>query len=266
VPNEGWDNRTYHLGDDMTVRLPSAEWYAASVEKEQRWLPILASYLPLPIPVPLGMGHPGEGYPYHWSVNKWLPGEAASRDNIADLNVFATDLGEFLTALQKIDAMGGPAAGAHSFFRGASLMHYDEETRRSIDILGDRIDGALATEIWETGLAATWAGSPVWFHGDVSIGNLLVSAGRLSAVIDFGTSGVGDPACDLVIAWTLFSGESRKAFAAALSADAGMWARGRAWALWKELLGRAEEKGSAPVESRVLKELFADHASARSSG
>ncbi|HVX42856.1 MAG TPA: aminoglycoside phosphotransferase family protein [Mycobacteriales bacterium] len=262
VPNEGWDNRTYHLGDGMTVRLPSAEGYAAAVEKEQRWLPILASYLPLPIPVPLGMGEPTEEYPYHWTVNRWLDGQAASRETIADLNLFATDLGEFLTALQGIDVMGGPVAGRHSFYRGASLMHYDEETRRSIEILGDRIDGALATEIWETALAATWTGAPVWFHGDVAVGNLLVRDGRLSAVIDFGTSGVGDPACDLVIAWTLFTEESRKAFGAALAADEGTWARGRGWALWKDLIGLADEFRPSPV----LEQLFADHTSVRSSG
>lgn len=266
VANEGWDNRTYHLGSDMTVRLPSGEGYAAQVEKEQRWLPILAPYLPLPIPVPLGMGEPAEGYPYHWSVNRWLDGVAASPDNIEDMDRFATDLGGFLTALQRIDSLGGPAAGTHSAFRGAALSNYDEETRSSIETLGDRIDGAKATEVWETALTATWNGPAVWFHGDVAVGNLLIRDGRLAAVIDFGTSGVGDPACDLVIAWTLFDDQSRKAFSAALSADPGTWARGRAWALWKELIGLAAQVREDPettITSRVLEQVFADHDSAR---
>lgn len=259
----GWDNRTFRLGEEMTVRLPSAERYILQVEKEHRWLPRLAPLLPLPIPVPLAMGIPANGYPWHWSIYRWLEGENAAIERIADLRQFATALAQFLAALQRIDPAGGPPPGPHNFFRGGSLEVYDAETRQAIAALDGKIDTDAATAVWEAALAAVWHGSPVWLHGDVSAGNLLVKGGRLSAVIDFGSSGVGDPACDLTIAWTLLGGESRDAFCAALTADSATWARGRGWALWKGLITLAEHINANPTEAgkarRVIDEVLADH-------
>jgi aminoglycoside phosphotransferase (APT) family kinase protein len=170
-------------------------------------------------------------------VRRWIDGRPATDDRIADPVGFARDLAGFLVALWGVDPAGGPAAGAHSFHRGGALAVYDEETRAAVATLGTRVDRAAATRMWEDALAAGWNGAPVWFHGDVAEGNLLVDeAGRLSAVIDFGTSGVGDPACDLVIAWTLFDGASRAAFVEEVGQDAGTWARARGWALWKALI------------------------------
>jgi len=263
VELDGNDNRTFRLGVGMSVRLPSAEAYTAQVEKEHRWLPILAPRLPLPIPVPLTMGAPAEGYPWNWSVYRWLDGEIACTERINDLNQFATTLARFLASLQQIDPAGGPPPGQHNFFRGGPLETYDAETRSAITALDDQIATETATAAWETALAATWHGSPVWFHGDVSAGNLLVRDGRLSAVIDFGCSGVGDPACDVTIAWTLLSGESREAFRAALPVDAATWARGRGWALWKGLITVAEHINTNPVEAaraaRVVDQVLADN-------
>ncbi len=261
----GVDNRTFHLGEDMTVRLPSGPWYALQVDKEQRWLPKLAPLLPLPVPVPLAKGAPAEGYPWQWSVYPWLEGETASSERIADLRQFATRLAEFLVALRRIDATGGPPPGRHNFFRGGPLTVYDAETRQAIAALDGKIDTDTASEVWEAALGATWGGSPVWFHGDVARGNLLVDEeGRLSAVIDFGTSGVGDPSCDLAIAWTLFGGESRDAFRAALGLDEATWARGRGWTLWKALITLAGSIDTDPSEAgtarRVIDEVLADHA------
>lgn len=259
----GWDNRTFLLGDDMTVRLPSAEAYAAQVEKEQRWLPRLAPFLPLPIPVPLAMGVPADGYPWHWSIYRWLEGENATIERIADLRQFATTLAQFLVALQLIDPAGGPAPGRHNFYRGGSLATYDTETRQAIATLAGTIDSDAVTAAWEAALEATWHGSPVWLHGDVSAGNLLVTRGRLSAVIDFGCSAVGDPACDVTIAWTLFSGESREAFRGALPLDSATWSRGRGWALWKALITLAEHIEARPLEAgrarHVIDEVLAEH-------
>jgi aminoglycoside phosphotransferase (APT) family kinase protein len=258
----GWDNRTFRLGERMTVRLPSAEGYVAQVAKEQRWLPYLAPRLPLPIPVPLAQGVPAEGYPFPWSVYPWLDGENAGPGAIGDLSAFAVALAGFLTALQSVDATGGPPPGPHCWYRGGPLTTYDAETRRALETLGDRIDRDAATDVWETALAATWHGTPVWFHGDVSAGNLLVRDGRLAAVIDFGSSGVGDPACDLAIAWTLLSGESREAFRDALSADPATWARGRGWTVWKSLITLADEWGTGSAleaaSRHTLDEVLAD--------
>jgi aminoglycoside phosphotransferase (APT) family kinase protein len=263
VDLSGWDNRTFHLGDDMTVRLPSAEGYVPQVAKEQRWLPYLAPLLPLPIPVPLAKGVPSDIYPWPWTVNKWLDGENAARERIADLPRFAEALGSFLLALQRIDASNGPPAGAHSAFRGAPLAVYDAETRNAVATLADGIDSRVAIAVWEAAVQTTWQSAPVWFHGDVTAGNLLIQHGELSAVIDFGCCGVGDPACDLVIAWTFFTGESRAAFRAALPLDAATWARGRGWALWKALITivqyRHTDATKAEEAHRVLAEVLADH-------
>jgi aminoglycoside phosphotransferase (APT) family kinase protein len=263
VEFDGWDNTTFRLGEDMSVRLPSAERYILQVDKEHRWLPKLASHLPLPIPVPLVKGKPGEGYPFPWSVYRWIEGEPATIERIEDLAGFATTLADFLTALQRVDPTGGPPPGPHNFFRGGPLTVYDAETRQAVAALEGKIDTAAASAVWEAALKATWHGPPVWFHGDVAWGNLLVKEGRLSAVIDFGTSGVGDPSCDLAIAWTLFGGESRDTFRAALQLDDATWARGRGWTLWKALITLAAHIDTNPSEAGiarlVIDEVLADH-------
>lgn len=263
VEFDGWDNRTFRLGDNMAVRLPSAKAYSGQVEKEHRWLPWLAPHLPLPIPIPVALGVPANGYPWHWSVCRWLDGENAAVERIEDMNQLAAALARFLAALQRIDPSGGPPPGQHNFFRGASPAVYDTETRNAIAALHGRIDTNAVTTVWETALQATRHGPPVWLHGDMSASNLLVKRGRLSAVIDFGCSAVGDPACDLTIAWTLFSGESRETFRAALPMDDAAWARGRGWALWKALIILAGHTSTNPLEARraqrTIKEVLIDY-------
>jgi aminoglycoside phosphotransferase (APT) family kinase protein len=261
VEVDGWDNRTYRLGEDMTVRLPTAAGYVPAVAKENEWLPRLAPRLPVAIPPILAMGAPGEGYPYPWSVRGWLPGEPADSGRIHDMSEFAVSVAEFILALQRCDPTGGPLAGEHSWHRGASPAYYDDQTRRCLIALDGRIDTTRAAAVWDAALAAEWHGEPVWFHGDIASGNLLVVDGRLAAVIDFGTSGVGDPACDLVIAWTMFSGDSRHAFRDAVGHDQGAWARARGWALWKAMLvlsGTTDPQQSA-VNERVIGEVLVDH-------
>jgi aminoglycoside phosphotransferase (APT) family kinase protein len=263
VAISGWDNRTFHLGAEMTVRLPSAAHYAAQVTKEQIWLPKLAPHLPLPIPEPLALGEPAVGYPWPWSIYCWIDGAPATTENCTDLCAFATTLAHFLNRLQRIDPAGGPAAGEQNFFRGGDLAVYDAETRRALVDLQDAIDVKTATAVWEVALASHWQAAPVWVHGDVAASNLLVKDGRLCAVIDFGTCGVGDPACDLVIAWTFLAGASRAAFRAALPLDAATWARGRGWALWKALILLAGHTQTSAFEAaraqRTLEAVLAEH-------
>jgi aminoglycoside phosphotransferase (APT) family kinase protein len=263
VTSSGWDNRTFHLGKHMLVRMPSAAIYALQVEKEQLWLLKLAPSLPLAIPVPLAMGEPADGYPWKWSIYRWLDGETATSGRIDSLRNFATSLAQFLIALQNIDPMGGPLPGPHNFYRGGELTTYDAETRQAIIALKEKIDVKAATDVWEAALATNWHSSPVWIHGDISPGNLLVRGGQLSAVIDFGQLGVGDPACDLAIAWTFFERESREAFRALLPLDTGTWARGRAWALWKALITAAGFTNPNNFESiqcwHIIDEVLEDH-------
>ncbi|MEU8658380.1 aminoglycoside phosphotransferase family protein [Actinoplanes philippinensis] len=264
VEVDGWDNRTYRLGDDMTVRLPTAPGYVPAVAKENEWLPRLAPQLPVAVPPIVAAGEPGEGYPYPWSVRRWLPGETALRGPIADMDRFAGSVAGFLRALQRCDITGGPLAGDHSWHRGSPPVYYDDETRHCLRLLEGRIDTARAAEVWGAALVMEHRGDPVWFHGDIAPGNLLVTGGDLSAVIDFGTSGVGDPACDLVIAWTMFTGRAREAFREAVAQDDGTWSRARGWGLWKAMLvlTGAVERGDiaeAAEQERVISEILADH-------
>ena len=266
VEADGIDNTTFRLGQTLSVRLPSADAYIEQVDKEHRWLPVLARRLPLPIPEPLAKGAPGRGFPRPWSVYRWIDGDPATPENIDDMVRFANDLAAFLGALYRIDPADGPRPGTHNFFRGGPVACYDGETREALAALRGHIDTALAAEVWEAALKADPPGPPVWFHGDAQPGNLLVRDGRLSAVIDFGTSGVGDPACDTTIAWTFLRGDASRAFRERLPFDEATWARGRGWAIWKAmivLVGALEDDPEdAAFTTRVIEAILADHLAA----
>jgi aminoglycoside phosphotransferase (APT) family kinase protein len=263
VANQGWDNRTFHLGEQLLVRLPSAEQYASHVEYEHEWLPVLAPHLSLQIPEPIALGHPGQGYPWKWSVYKWIVGETARPERIRSLPEFARNLAKFLRQMHGVNSADGPPAGAHNFYRGGPLATYEEETLAAISTLAGKINVKTAAAIWQAATKTSWTGHPVWVHGDVSLGNLLTEDGRLSAVIDFGQMCIGDPACDLAIAWTLFRGESREAFRSTLTLDDATWNRGRGWALWKALIIAAGLSQTNAFEGRqcwsTIDEVLADH-------
>ncbi|MFE6778681.1 aminoglycoside phosphotransferase family protein [Streptomyces sp. NPDC057702] len=231
VDSYGTDHAVYRLGDHLSVRLPRVSEATRQAAREARWLPVFAPALPLAVPVQVAAGAPGEGYPYAWSVYAWLPG-ADANGTLANLERAALDLAAFVTALRRVDTTGAHPRSHGS--RGAPLAELDEQVRRSIAQLGDRVDGAAALASWQESLEApAWAGPEVWLHGDLLPGNLLVVDGHLSAVIDFGCLGVGDPACDLQPAWNVFAGASRAAFRAALDVDEASWLRGRGWALYQ---------------------------------
>ncbi|MPZ83272.1 MAG: phosphotransferase [Actinophytocola sp.] len=264
VAKPGWDNATYRLGEEMSVRLPRFERWVGQVERERRWLPRLAPHLPLAVPVPLAVGAPDEGYPYPWSVYRWLPGEPSSLDLVDDPRRAAADLAEFLAALQRVDATGGPPPEWSNGFRGADLAD-ERDSPVVASRMYDRItalEGIVDTDavwaVWETALAAPVRdGPPVWVHGDPAPPNMLVDGGRLSAVIDFGTLAVGDPACDLIAAWAFLTADTRDTFRAALGVDDATWARGRGWGLSAVL--PSPEQAADPAARRRLDELTADH-------
>ncbi|OCA90379.1 acetyltransferase [Bacillus sp. FJAT-27225] len=250
VKNGGNDNRTFHLGEYMSVRLPSAAGYAPQVEKEQKWLPILAEKLSLPIPIPIAKGNPNEEYPWSWSIYKWLEGEPLSYNIIDNLNDVAKDLAVFLKELQSIDSSEGPLAGEHNFYRGGSLFVYNEESHNAIENNKGDFNKDLLIKIWQLALDSEWQQKPVWIHGDIAPGNLLVKDGKLFAVIDFGILGVGDPSCDAAMAWTFFDDESRKVFKNELNLDEGTWNRARGWALWKALITYDAQKNTDKVKAK----------------
>ncbi|MGE3909748.1 MAG: aminoglycoside phosphotransferase family protein [Chloroflexota bacterium] len=260
VESYGTDHDIYRLGDNLSARLPRIGWATQQAAKEAAWLPKLAPHLPLRLPVQLALGEPAEGYPFQWSVYEWLPGENAN-GTLHDLNRAACDLAAFVIALRNVDTAGAPARPPRG--RGSPLAVLDEQVRRSIGELGDRVDGRAVLKLWEDALAAPpWDAPEVWVHGDLLPGNLLVVDGRLSAVIDWGALNVGDPACDLQPAWNVFSEESRQRYRAALQVDEASWLRGRGWALYQAVSALPyywdTNPGMIRQASHALAEVLAD--------
>lgn len=226
----GTVNAVYRLGDSLTVRLPLTVDSVQDLAREARWLPELAPALPVRIPAVAAMGEPGEGYPWPWAVHEWIDGETPVEGKLAQPKVIARDLADFVNALRAATVEGGPEA-----YRGVPLATVDRETRHAFEELSrtdEPFDADVATAVWEDALAAPlWTGAPRWLHSDLMPSNLLVSGGRLTAVIDFATIGVGDPACDLIPAWNLLPSTARQIFLDTVEADEASWRRGRGWAL-----------------------------------
>ena len=259
VASSGTDNALYRLGEDMVVRLPRIHWAVGAIDKDLRWLPTLAPLLPVAVPVPLAKGTPAEGYPWDWGIYPWLEGENPDVDRIAGTDSVTTDVTRFVEALHRIDPTGGPPAR-----RGAPLEFQDDEARAALPALRGTIDTRAATAVWEAALRTpAWSGPPVWIHGDLLPGNLLFQRGRLTGVIDWGLVGVGDPACDLIVAWALLPPDARNRFRAELGVDDATWSRGRGWALSIGLIALPYYKdtnpGLAATARHLIREVLVDH-------
>jgi aminoglycoside phosphotransferase (APT) family kinase protein len=265
VEFSGNDNRTFRLGEKMLIRLPSAEDYADQVKKEQKWLPILAQKLSFKIPTPVALGQPSKIYPWHWSIYLWIEGVSANVLNIEDslLKSIAINLSEFLNEFHNIDVSNGPTPGAHNFWRGAHPIIYELETKESIAKLNGVISKNSALAAWAKATSSHWNKNPVWVHGDLSSGNILIKDCKLTSVIDFGCIAIGDPACDLAITWTFFKNESRKIFKSNLKLDNDTWARARGWALWKALITVVSFNGIETQKSKeqlqIINEILEEH-------
>ncbi|WP_234535689.1 aminoglycoside phosphotransferase family protein [Streptomyces shenzhenensis] len=235
-PSGGTVNAMFRLGDDMAVRLPLVRGGADDVPKERAWLPRLRPHLPTSVPEVLGAGEPAEGFPWPWSVYRWLPGENPEAGALSEPVLLAGDLAGFVAAMRSITLPGAPRA-----HRGGPVASLDAGTRAAIGELRripqEGIDCDAAAAVWEQTLAAPgWDGPPVWLHADLMPGNLLVDGGRLTSVIDFGCLGVGDPACDLFPAWNLLPADARETFREALGVDDATWIRGRGRTLSQALI------------------------------
>ena len=257
VEKQGHDNRTYRLGNDLLIRMPTEESYALKVPKEQQLLPQLAKYLSVSIPAPIAMGRPSLDYPYPFSIYTWLPGKSVNLLVLTEQEQLqlALDLAGFLLELQSITRVAGPQPGQHNWWRGDHVSVYDCGAREQIAELAEIINATAALDLWERACATRWHHDPMWIHGDLAIGNILIDDGKLFAVIDFGGAAVGDPACDLTIAWTYFSDEAREVFMQKMNLDGDTWLRAGAWALWKatfELCQIADKNSAEAVLQKQI--------------
>lgn len=230
IEPSGTVNAIFRLGDHLAVRLPRRDGPTQPGSAELTWLPRLAPVLPLEIPVPMAQGRPSGDYPWYWEVHGWVEGEIVPVEAIDPVQA-ARDLAGFVGALQRISPAGAPAG------RGVPLSELDPSFRHWLpQFTGD----PRVADAWERALAApAWAGPPVWHHGDLDARNWLVRDGRISGVIDWGSMGVGDPACDVMVAWKLHSAAARDAFRQALSTDDATWQRARGWAVWQAVAALA---------------------------
>ena len=258
VRSTGTVNALYRLGDHLCARLPRVRSWAKSLEREWHLLPRLAPHLSLGVPEPVARGHPASRYPFPWAIYRWIDGQPYADELVADERQAAADLAGFVAELRTIDPVAAaPRAGRRP------LRELDAATRSAIDALRNVIDRDAATAAWERALRApAWHGTPVWIHTDLLRSNLLVAGGRLSAVIDFGAAGIGDPAADVIAAWSVFGRAGRETFRAALGVGDGTWNRARGFALHQAVLIIPYYAETNPVfaaaAQRTVGEILAD--------
>lgn len=232
IDSAGTDNSVYRLGDEMAVRFPVSVSAAEQITKEHSWLPKLSSFA-VAIPVIIGAGQPATEFPFPWSVVNWIDGKDAVSENVSDWLKMAEDLGQFVSVLRGQNTLGAPTAGKHNGYRGTALVNLDQVARYAMNDLEDIFDKACLLKIWEQALGIEpWAGAPVWIHGDIHAANIIVRNGSLAGIIDFGLMGVGDPACDLALAWSLLPTHARDVFRAAANVNEPTWQRGKGWGLY----------------------------------
>lgn len=258
VRSTGTVNAIYRLGDDLCVRLPRMEQWAASLEREWTWLPRLAPRLSLRVPRPVAMGEPADWYPFCWAIYQWIAGEPYADGLVENERDAARELARFVVELRSIKPeIDAPRAGRRP------LGELDAVTRGAIEAAGDVIDSKAALAAWENALEAPpWDGSAVWIHADLLRPNILVEAGRLAAVIDFGSAGVGDPAADVIAAWSVFGPDGREVYRRELDVDDGTWSRARGFALHQAALiipyYRVTNPGFVALAKRTAQEILAE--------
>lgn len=262
VRHSGTDNAIFRLGDELVARLPRIHWAVGQADKEFEWLPRLAPYLPLAVPTPLRKGVPAFGYPWPWSVYEWLEGDSALDVAVNDPAEAALDLATFIRALRSLPTRDRPPPVPGG--RGGPLADRDAETRAAIAAIEGLIDTEAVTAAWQASLdAPPYDGEPVCIHADLTPGNLIVKDGRLSAVIDFNMLTVGDPACDLTVAWNFLDVPAREVLRDALCVDDAAWLRARGWAISGALIAlpyyMRTNPGIVAQSWRTLREAMVEH-------
>lgn len=258
IASAGTDNSIFRVGPSLAVRLPKVEWAAGQPMHEHRWLARIGKTLPLEIPESLALGLPGAGYPWHWSIHNWIGGSSAARTDLDNADA-AGLLASFVSAIRTISSSGGPACGRNNSWRGAPLIDRDVSVRQALMQLQDEPGMEVAKAAWDDALnAPLWSGEPAWFHGDLQASNVIVRDGNLVAVIDFGLMATGDPACDLMSAWTCFSPASRHIFLSTVGANDAELRRGRGWAVATALIALAYYRDRNPVMADISRSTLAE--------
>ena len=260
VKKQGWYNRTYRLGKNKLIRLPSAEYYSIKIPKEQKYLPQISKYLTTTISKPIKIGNPSSFYPFNFAIYEWIDGTSANLLNFTDkeLEMIATDLANFLNELHSINNLDGPNPGKHNGWGGAKLNLFDKDTKNQIDKLRNFIDKNKSLVLWEKAKKSKWNKKPVWIHGDFYFGNFLIINNKLTGVIDFGGMAKGDPAKDLGIAWTFLKNKSRKIFKNKMKYDLDTWIRAKGWVLWKATFELCKTKNKASIYANSQKKIIND--------
>ena len=259
VASSGTDNALFRLGNDYVVRLPRVEWNPGSndknIDKEYEWIRKIAPGLKTPISEPLFKGHSTDFYPWPWIVAKWNEGNNPVFEKDNEYQFLAKDMAGFLSDLHGMLLANGPFSR-----RGVPLTEpdLDAETRQAISALEGEVDIVSVTSLWsQLTHVPAWNKEPVWIHGDFLPGNILVQNNRLAAVIDFSDLGIGDPACDLIIAWSLLNSHSRQCFKDSLEhIDDDTWERGRGWALSIALIMLPYYKNSNPALATLARRMI----------
>jgi aminoglycoside phosphotransferase (APT) family kinase protein len=232
LSSAGTENTIFRLGENLAIRMPRVAGAAKQAEREAIWLPQLAPHLSLAVPEPVGLGRPTDEFAHHWAICRWLEGENAFVRPATDLIDSARRLARFIQSLRGVPVAGDSSLVATTSGRGVDLIHRDAATRAAIASCEGLVDTETLSAIWAHALAMPkWDGAPIWVHGDIHVGNLLTEDGRTTGIIDWGCLGMGDPACDLTVAWSMLDRGSREVFRSELAVDEATWIRGRAWAI-----------------------------------
>jgi aminoglycoside phosphotransferase (APT) family kinase protein len=259
VASTGTVNAIYRLGNHFYARLPRVQKWAQGLDREWHWLPRLAPHLSLKVPEPVATGHHASGYPCPWAIYRWIEGRPYADELVGDERQAARELAQFVAELRRVDPVAAAPRGGRK-----PLCELDADTRAAIESARDVIDSQAATAAWQRALEApAWDGTPAWIHADLLRPNLLVDGGRLCAVIDFGSAGVGDPAADVIAAWSVFSHTGRETFRNALGVDDGTWSRARGFALHQAAMiipyYPKTNPGFVALAKRTVEEVLADN-------
>jgi aminoglycoside phosphotransferase (APT) family kinase protein len=255
-------NAIYRIASYACARLPRLEAGEVGLQREARWLPWLAERLSLPIPEPVGKGRPSAFYPFSWALYRWIEGDTYTDERIGDEEQAARDLAGFVLELRRLDPSGAPFAGRRP------LRELDAATRAALEAARMLIDSGAALAAWDDAVnSAAWDGTAVWIHADLLRPNILISSRRIGAIIDFGMAGVGDPAADVIAAWSVFGPAGREQYRSVLNVDDGTWRRARGFALHQAAIAIPyyveSNPGFAALAQRTIEQVLLDIAGRR---